>query len=455
MARLRFGSFLAPHHPTGEHPTLMFQRDLDLVAHLDRLGFDEFWCGEHHSSGWETIASPEMFLAAAGQVSHTIRLGTGVVSLPYHHPFNVAQRMVQLDHMTRGRAMFGSGPGALPSDARTHGIDPVLLRDRQDEALGVIIRLLRGEDRFTYESDWITLRDAQLQLLPVQEDMPMATASSISPSGMQLAGKYGIGVLSIASNSTEGLQALPTQWAFAEEAAATHGSTVDRRDWRVLMAFHLAETQEQARKEAVHGLHRWHNEYNVWTLGRPGAVAVEDPWDLLDRTTQGGAEGAGAAVVGTPDDLVRAIRHLHDITGGFGVVLGFAHDWADREATLRSWDLVARYVVPEINGYTSGLRASAQYLHDNQADLMGGAGRAVMAKIMSHEGAAKAMATTMEQMQQRASDEAFFRPGAGVPDGSAADDGEGDGGGVADVERVDASVDGDAHLPSGGGAGTS
>ena len=69
MARLRFGSFLAPHHPTGEHPTLMFQRDLDLVAHLDRLGFDEFWCGEHHSSGWETIASPEMFLAAAGQVT--------------------------------------------------------------------------------------------------------------------------------------------------------------------------------------------------------------------------------------------------------------------------------------------------------------------------------------------------------------------------------------------------
>ena len=108
--------------------------------------------------------------------------------------------------------MFGSGPGALPSDARTHGIDPVLLRDRQDEALGVIIRLLRGEDRFSYESRLVQLHDAQLQILPVQEDMPMATASSISPSGMQIAGKYGIGVLSIASNSTEGMQALPTQW---------------------------------------------------------------------------------------------------------------------------------------------------------------------------------------------------------------------------------------------------
>src|SRR5262245_61240723 len=137
--RLRFGTFLAPHHPLGEHPTLLFRRDLDFAGHLDKLGYDEFWCGEHHSSGWETIASPEMFLAAAGERTERILLGTGVVSLPYHHPFNVAQRIVQLDHMTRGRALFGSGPGALPSDARTHGIDPRLLRGRQDEALGVII----------------------------------------------------------------------------------------------------------------------------------------------------------------------------------------------------------------------------------------------------------------------------------------------------------------------------
>jgi limonene 1,2-monooxygenase len=425
MTRTRFGAFLAPHHPSGESPMLMFQRDLALAAHVDQLGFDEFWCGEHHSSGWETIASPEMFLVAAGQQTHNIMLGTGVVSLPYHHPFNVAQRMAQLDVMTRGRAMFGSGPGALPSDARTHGIDPVLLRDRQDEALGIIIRLLRGEDRFSHECDWFELHDAQLQILPIQETMPMATASSISPSGMQLAGKYGIGVLSIASNSTEGISALPTQWGFAEEAAAIHGSTVDRADWRVLMAFHLAETREQARNEAVHGLHRWHNEYNVDTLGRPGAVAVEDPWTLLEATVDGGADGAGSAVIGTPDDMVAMIRTLQETTGGFGVVLGFAHDWANREATFRSWELFARYVIPEINGTTRNIRASQQYLHENRAELMGGASRAVMSKIMAHEGAAKAMATTMEQIAARKAAESAgstesagpteFRPGAGLP----------------------------------------
>ena len=420
MARLQFGTFLAPHHPLGESPTTQFQRDLDFAEHLDRLGFDEFWCGEHHSTGWEMIASPEMFLAAAGQRTHTIRLGTGVISLPYHHPFNVAQRIVQLDHMTRGRAMFGSGPGALPSDARTLNIDALLQRDRQDEAMGVIIRLLRGEERFDYDSEWFTLRDAALQILPLQEDMPMVTASSISPSGMQIAGKHGIGVLSIASTSTEGIAALPTQWGFAEEAAAKHGQTVDRKDWRVLMSWHLAETREQARNEAVYGLQRWNNEYNAQILGRPGANRVDDAWELLDQITGNGAAGAGAAVVGTPDDLIAAIRNLQEITGGFGVVLGFAHDWANKEASMRSWEMVARYVVPALNGTFRPMQASADYVEANKASLMASAGAAVMQKIMAHEGAQAAMITTMQQMAERKSErDSAFRPGAGVPTESA------------------------------------
>jgi limonene 1,2-monooxygenase len=298
-------------------------------------------------------------------------------------------------------------------------------RDRQDEAMGVIIRLMNGEERFSYDSDWFTLRDAALQILPIQERMPMATASSISPSGMQIAGKYGIGVLSIASTSVEGLQALPTQWGFAEEAAAQHGTTVDRADWRVLMSWHIAETKEQARRESVHGLHRWHNEYNVRVLGRPGAAHVEDPWDLLDQVSETGAQGGGAAVIGTPDDLIKAIESLQKLTGGFGVVLGFAHDWANRENARRSWDLVARYVIPALNGTVRPLQASADHVEANKAELMGGATAAVMSKILAHEGATAAMATTMTQMAERAAaraakneepeNDTTFRPGAGLP----------------------------------------
>jgi len=408
MERLRFGAFAAPHHPVGESPMLLFRRDIALGALLEELGYDEYWVGEHHSSGWETIGSPELLLAAVGERTHTIRLGTGVISLPYHHPFNVASRLAQLDQMTRGRVIFGSGPGALPSDAHTLDIDPMTQRDRQDEAMGVIKRLLRGDERFSYESDWFTLKDAQLQILPLQEEMEMATASSLSPSGMTLAGKHGTGVISIASTSSEGLAALPTQWGFAETAAAESGHTVDRRNWRVMMNWHIAETEEQARNEAVNGLHRWHNEYNVGVLSRPGAKHYDDKWKLLDTMVD-----SGAAVEGTPDDLVKSILKLQELTGGFGCVIGFAHDWANHDATRRSWEMVARYVIPEINGQLRGIRASAAFLTANQEELMKGASNAVMAKIRETPGAYDALKTTLSQRStQKKGPE--WRPGADV-----------------------------------------
>ena len=363
---------------------------------LDQLGFDEFWCGEHHSTGWEMIASPELFLAAAAERTHRIRLGTGVISLPYHHPFTVAQRLVQLDHQSMGRLIFGSGPGALPSDAAMLGIEPIRQRDMQDESLGAIVRLLRGE-RVTMTTGWFEMHDAALQILPFQESIPMAAASSISPSGMKLAGKYGMGVLSIASNSSEGLQSLPTQWGFAEDSAAQHGSSVDRADWWVLMSWHLATSREKAREEAVDGLQNWHNNYNVKVLGRPNSVHVDDKWKLLDMTAANGGSGNGAAIIGTPDEMIEAILKLHDLTGGFGTVLGFAHDWADGQATRRSWDLFARYVIPEVNGALRSMRASADHVTANKAALMAGAGAAIVEQIKRDPKALAAMAITIQQ----------------------------------------------------------
>ena len=384
MPRLKFGAFLAPHHPIGEHPMLQFRRDLDLVEELDALGYDEFWCGEHHSSGWEMIASPEMFLAAAGERTKRIKLGTGVISLPYHHPFNVAQRMVQLDHMTGGRAIFGSGPGALAS-----GIDPMAQRDRQDEAIAIIRRLFQGE-RVSAKSDWFTMNDAALQILPLQEEMPFVVASQISPSGMTLAGKYGIGIISLGSMSTQGLMALPTQWSFAEDAAKKYGTKVSRSDWRVLLSWHIAECREQAEREAGAGLMRWHNEYNVRTLQRPGLSPFTSPEDAIEKTVRG---EFAASTIGTPDDLVKTIKNLMEVSGGVGHIIGFVHDWANPENTRRSWDMVARYVVPEINGHIDKLRQSQKFLIENRA-VFERAGQAIMAKIMENEKAAAALPLT-------------------------------------------------------------
>ena len=143
--RMKFGVFMAPFHRLGENPTLALERDMETLEWLDRLDYDEAWIGEHHSAGWELIASPEIFIGAAIQRTKHIRLGSGVTSLPYHHPFLVAQRFVQLDHMSRGRTMLGCGPGALVSDAYMMGIEPVTQRPRMDEALDAIMALLKCE----------------------------------------------------------------------------------------------------------------------------------------------------------------------------------------------------------------------------------------------------------------------------------------------------------------------
>ncbi len=388
MSNLRFGAFLAPHHPIGEHPTLQLQSDLGLVERLDQLGYDEFWCGEHHSTGWEVIASPELFLAAAAERTQRIKLGTGVVSLPYHHPYMVAQRLVQLDHQSRGRLIFGSGPGALPSDAHTLGVDPMVLRDRQDEAMGVIRRLFEEDERFTYESEWFTLRDAKLQLKPLQQDMEFAVASIVSPSGMTLAGKHQAGVLSIGSMSRDGIRALPTQWSFAEESAAKHGTKVDRKNWRIVLNWHIAETREEARAQAREGLLRHNNEYTVGTLAAGEGAIYSTPDEAVDAVA---FSDESTAVIGTPDDLVARIHEMEQITGGFGCVIGFVHDWASREDTLRSWDLVARYVIPQVNGMLDGYRESNQFVIENRETWVR-AGEAIASKIRENERALAAVA---------------------------------------------------------------
>src|SRR6266849_488987 len=194
---MRNGIFLAPFHSLDQDPTEALHRDLELLENLDTLGYEEAWVGEHHSAGWEIIASPEVFIAAAAERTKHIKLGTGVSSLPYHHPLILADRMVLLDHLTRGRVMFGVGPGALPSDAFMMGIEVARQRDMMEEALEAILLLLRSDEPVNYETDWFCLRDARLQLRPYQRPhFEVAVAAQVSPSGPRAAGRFGASLLS-------------------------------------------------------------------------------------------------------------------------------------------------------------------------------------------------------------------------------------------------------------------
>lgn len=349
MSRMRFGIFMAPFHPAGENPTLLLQGDMDLVVHLDKLGFDEAWVGEHHSAGSETIASPEIFLAAVAQHTRTIKLASGVISASYHNPLWVAERAVQLDHMTRGRFILGLGPGALPSDAAMIGLDMPRTRELLEDAVAVITHLLSSEEPVTFKNDRWDLNEARLHLRPYTPGGPeIAVAAVASPAGPRLAGRYGHGLLSIGATTAAGFDVLALHWDVMEERAAHYGVTVDRNKWRLVGLMHLAETREQAYREVEHGMLPWF-EYFQETAAFP-QMAVGDGKtvrDCIDFVNQ-----SGLGTIGTPDDAVEQIERLwKQSQGGFGAYLQLAHDWADPAARFRSYELFARHVAPKFQGH--------------------------------------------------------------------------------------------------------
>jgi limonene 1,2-monooxygenase len=370
---LSFGIFLAPFHPVGQNPTLALERDLELVVRLDQLGFDEAWIGEHHSAGYEIIASPEVFIAVASQRTAHIRLGTGVSSLPYHQPLILTDRLVLLDHLTRGRIMFGVGPGALPSDAFMMGIDPAVQRDRMEESLEAILALLDGSEPVTRETSWFTLRDARLQLRPYTHPrFEVAVAAQVSPAGPRAAGRFGLSLLSIGATTAGGFDILGSHWVTMEERAAEFGTTVDRRRWRLVGPMHLADTEEQARRDVAFGLAQW-VDYFERVAALPLAPNTLDPDKLVDALME-----TGFAVVGTPAMAVAQIERLAEQSGGFGT-------WADRQATLYSYELFAREVMPHFQGSMPSLVGSRDWAAENRPEFIGAVGGAIMQAITDHQ----------------------------------------------------------------------
>ncbi|WP_224387221.1 LLM class flavin-dependent oxidoreductase [Pseudonocardia sp. ICBG1293] len=346
MARLNFGIFLAPVHAPGLNPTLLFEQDLELIEHLDRLGYDEAWFGEHHSAGSEIYASPELMIAAAAQRTRQIKLGTGVTSIAYHNPLWVADRMVQLDHMTRGRAMLGVGPGSLPTDSAMIGLNPTQTRELLGTNLDIILRLLRGES-VTAETPTHSLFDARLQLAPYSDPLfDVAVAAVASPTGARLAGTHGLGLLSIgATLSADGFDALAHHWSVMEERAAAAGTEVDRSGWRLVSPFHLAETEDEAYREVEYGIEHWFGYFQKVAAFPQMAVSGDNVKEMIQFINE-----AGIGVIGTPDQARAQVQRLVDQAGGFGSLLLMGHDWADPTATKRSFELFAREVAPHFQG---------------------------------------------------------------------------------------------------------
>ncbi len=382
---LDFGVFLTPFHPVGQSVTTALEYDLQRTAALDRLGYDEVWYGEHHSGGYELIACPEVFIATAAERTKNIRFGTGVVSLPYHHPLMVADRWVLLDHLTRGRVMFGTGPGALPSDAYMMGIDPVDQRHMQQESLEAILALFRAgpDERITRETDWFMLRDAALHIRPYTWPYPeISTAAMVSPSGPRLAGQLGTSLLSLSMSVPGGYAALDTAWDVVRDQATKAGRPEpDRKGWRVLGIVHVADTRDQAIEDCTYGLQDFSNYFGAAgfvPLGSQTGPAPSPRQFVEDYAAKGNC------CIGTTADAIGYIQGMLDRSGGFGGFLMLGHDWASPAATMHSYELFAREVIPHFKGQLAAPLASHEWAKGLRDQMFGRVGEAVGNAIAEH-----------------------------------------------------------------------
>ena len=395
MSRMRFGIFLPPHHvPVGQDPTWSMQRDVELVQTLDRMGYEEAWFGEHHSCGVELIGDPALFIAHVAQVTKHIKLGAGILSLPYHNPFIVADRFTQLDHLTRGRAILGVGPGALATDALMLGIDPSETRAALETDTEVLMHLLRSDEPISIRTDRYELVDARLQLDCFTEPhFEVATAAIVSPSGPRLVGKHGLGMISIgATMSSAGFDALALHWDVVEERAQEFGQTPNRDSWRLVGPMHLAHTREQAMKDVAHGIDAWF-DYLQHTAAAPQL-------NVMGATTQERIDfviESGMGVIGTVEDAIEQIERLvEQSNGGFGCYLMFAHNWAPWEATLHHYHLFANHVMPHLRGTSRRLLANEAWTRSVRDPLAERQWSAINAWTEKHaaEREAKARSTT-------------------------------------------------------------
>lgn len=320
-----------------------------------------------------------MFIGVAAERTRHIRLGTGVSSLPFHHPLLLADRMVLLDHLTRGRVMLGAGPGALPSDAHMMGIPVARQRDMMEQALEAILLLLRGDEPVTMRTDWFELRDARLQLRPYQRELEVAVAAMVSPSGPAPCGRFGCGLLSLGATQSAGFDALGYHWGALRDRAAEYGTTADRGNWRLVGPMHLADTREQAARDVAFGLADW-VAYFQRIAALPIAPDTTDPDALVEAIN-----ATGMGVIGTPDDAIAQIERLTAQSGGFGTYLLMGHEWADTAQTRRSYELFARYVAPVFQGSARSLTASSDWAARNRPAFFGATTDAIAAKIKQQE----------------------------------------------------------------------
>ncbi len=339
--------------------------NLDVIRKADQLGYREAWIGQHFTTPWEPIASPQQVIARALADTTTINLGTGVEVLYNSHPVRLALELAQLDHMARGRLLFGFGAGGTPTDFQLYGVKPQedQHQSMMREALEIILDCWKAGGPDTYNGEYWQVTKPEYNDRYYWHIVPYADAESriafagfMPDSGsMRVAGEKGYIPLSFHVAP----QHVAVHWQSVLEGAAVSGRTPSRQQWRNARDVYVADTEADARRAAVSGCmgQFWDRHFRMIAersniidlfMGdyQPAGNAKNNPGCALDMID------AGTWFVGTPAQVTDQIVHQYKVTGGFGTLLQLGYDYsgdADREGWFRSMELLANQVLPAVN----------------------------------------------------------------------------------------------------------
>jgi limonene 1,2-monooxygenase len=251
--------------------------------------------------------------------------------------------------------MLGMGPGSLPSDGAMIGVSQKDTRRYLEEALGVVTQLLRTQEPVNFKNDRWELHNAQLHLRPYSNPLfDIVVPAVASPTGPKLAGMHGVGLLSIGATTAAGFDALALHWDVMEQQAAHYKTQVDRNKWRLVGLCHCAETMDQAYRDVEYGIEQWFDYFQAVAAFPQMAMPGNNVKEMISFIND-----SGFGAIGTPDMVNAQIDRLwKQSNGGFGAYLLLAHNWANFDATRKSYDLMARHVFPQWQGQQATLGAA-------------------------------------------------------------------------------------------------
>ena len=366
---MEIGFFSMPSHPPERDLREGHEWDLQHIRWADELGFTEGWIGEHHTAPWEPHPAPDFLVIEGLRQTETIRLGPGGFLLPYHHPAELANRIAMMDRLSQGRLNFGVAASGLPSDWQMFNVDGMSgeNRDMTREALDIILRLWSDEPEFDYKGRfWHVTKGAEMfgflrpHLFPLQKPHPPIGVAGLSKNSdtLKLAGERGFLPMSLNLNPAY----VGSHWDAVEEGAAKAGRTASRGEWRMVREVFVAETDEEAWRLSVGDMMgRMMGDYFLPLLANFGFLEFlkHDP-DVPDSDVTPEYCAKHNWLVGSPATVAEKLEAVYDDVGGFGQLLLFCFDYADKpEAWRTSMGLLMNEVLPKVSHLTPEAAAAA------------------------------------------------------------------------------------------------